>query len=82
MTVQSLYGGHTLRLSGDSTVRDESPDLSAARTELEKTARAIAELLLRPRYDEAELAELDARARELREFIRDNRPRWLEYDSE
>ncbi len=80
MMVQSLYGGQTLRLAGDSTGRDESPDLSAARAELEKTARAIARLLLRSQYDEMELAELDVRARGLRAFIRANRPRWLECD--
>jgi hypothetical protein len=34
--------------------------------ELAGVAMRIAELLTRPRHDEAELAELDARARELR----------------
>jgi len=42
--------------------------------ELAHLARRIARLLLHPRYDEAELAELDVRARELRERIRSATP--------
>lgn len=38
--------------------------------ELASVARETARLLLRPRYDEAELAELDLRARELRGRLR------------
>ena len=37
--------------------------------ELAGVARRTAELLTQERYDEAELAELDARAKELRERI-------------
>jgi hypothetical protein len=37
--------------------------------ELARVAKQTARLLLQPRYDEAELAELDARARELRARI-------------
>jgi hypothetical protein len=37
--------------------------------ELADVARQIATLLTQPRYEEAELAELDARAKELREQI-------------
>jgi hypothetical protein len=38
--------------------------------ELAQLARETAQLLLTPRYDEAELAELDVRAREVRAAIR------------
>jgi hypothetical protein len=44
-------------------------DVSELEQELARIARCIARLLLHPRYDEAELAELDVRARELRERI-------------
>jgi hypothetical protein len=40
------------------------------REELAGVARETARLLLRPRYDEAELAELDVRARDLRARLR------------
>jgi hypothetical protein len=42
----------------------------AMEDELAHVAKQIARLLLQPRYDEAELAELDVRARELRDRIR------------
>ena len=48
--------------------------VSEMEQELAQVARRIARLLLHPRYDEAELAELDARARELRERIRSATP--------
>jgi hypothetical protein len=39
------------------------------RDELAGVARQIARLLIQPRYDEAELAELDVRARDLRQQL-------------
>lgn len=42
----------------------------ALEDELGQVARQVARLLLKPRCDEAELAELDVRARELRDGIR------------
>lgn len=48
--------------------------VSELEQELAHVARRIARLLLHPRYDEAELAELDANARELRERIRNAAP--------
>jgi len=42
----------------------------AMEDELAHVTKQIARLLLQPRYDEAELAELDVRARELRDRIR------------
>jgi hypothetical protein len=48
--------------------------VSGLEQELAQVARRIARLLVQPRYDEAELAELDVRARELRERIRSATP--------
>jgi hypothetical protein len=45
-------------------------DLATLRQELAATARATAMLLIQPRHDPAELAALDARAKELRAEIR------------
>ncbi len=47
---------------------------AALENQLAAVARRIAFLLTRPRYDEAELAELDVRAERLREQIRAARP--------
>jgi DNA repair ATPase RecN len=49
---------------------DMEKDLQRLNDELAEVARATARLLLKPRYDEAELAELEARRRELRDRIR------------
>jgi len=48
--------------------------VSGLEQELAQVARRIARLLLQPRYDEAELTELDVHARELRERIRSLAP--------
>lgn len=45
-------------------------DLATLGQELAATARATAMLLIQPRHDPAELAALDARAKELRAAIR------------
>ncbi len=60
-------------------MRDPAPprpadDLAGLNEALAATARAIAALLTRPRYDEAELAELEVRARKLRAAIREAHP--------
>jgi len=52
----------------------KAEDVSELEQELARVARHIARLLLHPRYDEAELAELDVRARELRARIRSATP--------
>jgi hypothetical protein len=49
-------------------------DLARLNEALAATARATAMLLTRPRYDEAELAELDVRARTLRAAIGQAQP--------
>lgn len=58
------------------------PDPAVAELErrLAEVARSIARLLTQPRYDEAELAELDVRAEELRRQIVDARPPQPDYD--
>ncbi|HEU0053114.1 MAG TPA: hypothetical protein VFQ39_08045 [Longimicrobium sp.] len=63
-----------LRPSVDPVAQGEYNDLAAVRVELEKIARATAALLLTHDYDEAELAELDVRARELRAALAAARP--------
>ena len=61
----------------EDQVRGEAgPDVGSAHIrrlteELAGVARETAQLLLNPRYDEAELAELDVRARQLRAAIRE-----------
>ena len=50
---------------------DARDDVQRLTDELADVARATARLLLDPRYDEAELAELDFRARQLRASIRE-----------
>lgn len=45
-------------------------DVERLTEELAEVARATARLLLKPRYDEADLAQLEARRKELRERIR------------
>lgn len=47
-----------------------SGSVESLTNELPVIARTTAQLLLTPRYDEAELAELDVRAREVRRAIR------------
>jgi len=55
-------------------------DLERLNEELAATARAAARLLTLPRYDEAELAELDVRARNLRAAIGQAQPPAAEDD--
>jgi hypothetical protein len=54
----------------DRAVGPGDADLPRLRESLAGVATSIARLLTRPRYDEAELAELDVRARDLRARIR------------
>lgn len=60
--------------SGVSATGRMDEHVAELELELARVARSIARLLLQPRYDEAELAELDVRARELRERIRSAAP--------
>jgi hypothetical protein len=53
----------------DLSLPASSADLARLNEELASTARAVARLLTLPRYDEAELAELEVRARKLRAAI-------------
>jgi hypothetical protein len=53
----------------DLSLPASSADLARLNEELASTAREVARLLTRPRYDEAELAELEVRARKLRAAI-------------
>ena len=57
----------------DDVMRERHP-IADLEDRLATNARKIALLLTQPRYDEAELAELDAIGRELRQEIRDARP--------
>lgn len=50
----------------------------ALNEELAAVARAILRLLTDPEHDEAQLAELDARAKELRREIRREEDRWID----
>lgn len=52
----------------------QRPGASELEDQLAAVARSIAKLLTQPRYDEAELAELDIAAQRLRERIREARP--------
>jgi hypothetical protein len=58
-----------LRAPGDGK-GEKDPEVQRLTEELAEVARETARLLLRPRYDEAELAELDVRARDLRTRLR------------
>ncbi|HEU4562081.1 MAG TPA: hypothetical protein VFS20_29910 [Longimicrobium sp.] len=53
---------------------DAAERLAELNEQLAAVARKIAKLLTQPRYDEAELAELDVEANRLREQIRQARP--------
>src|ERR1044071_435685 len=53
---------------------DTAEQLAGLHEQLARVARKIAKLLTQPRYDEAELAELDVEANRLREQIRQARP--------
>jgi len=55
-------------------------ELERLNEELAATARAAARLLTLPRYDEAQLAELDVRARKLRAAIGQAQPPPAEHD--
>lgn len=54
----------------DNRGTDEPEQVSRWKDELAEVALSAARMLTNPRYDEAALAELDARAEELRRQIR------------
>jgi hypothetical protein len=58
----------------------ERSEVARLEDELAVTARKIARLLVHPRYDEAELAELEVRAGELRSRIRQAQPPVAEFE--
>ncbi|HSU14138.1 hypothetical protein [Longimicrobium sp.] len=53
----------------DPSLQERAAEAERLRDELAGVARQIARLLVQPRYDEAELAELDVRARDLRQQL-------------
>jgi hypothetical protein len=59
----------------DPRSQEGAAEAERLRDELANVARSIARLLLQPRYDEAELAELDVRARDLRQKLARATPR-------
>ncbi|HET7460004.1 MAG TPA: hypothetical protein VFJ82_02105 [Longimicrobium sp.] len=56
------------------------PAVAELEARLADVARSIARLLTQPRYDEAELADLDGRAEELRRQLVEARPPQPDYD--
>ena len=66
----------------DVSRRGTSRELDRLTDELARNARATAALLTSPRYDEAELAELDVRARTLRAAIATERRKLAQNDEQ